>query len=60
MTKLKVEVLGGKPPRPPESLFTRLRRALNTAKLAALHRPVTSVFVGFVGFVLVIGTPHLG
>jgi hypothetical protein len=60
MSKLRVEVLGGKPPKPPENLITRLRRALNAAKLAALHRPVTSVFVGFVGFVLVIGTPHLG
>lgn len=60
MKKFKVEVVGGRPPRPPESLINRVRRALSNAARAALYRPKTSILAGLVGFVLVVGTPHVG
>ena len=60
MSKFKVEVIGGKPPKPPEGLINRLRRALHNAARAALLRPKTALLTGFVSFVLLVGTPHLG
>jgi hypothetical protein len=60
MNKLKVEVLGGKPPKPPEGWKMRLRRALQSVALAAIQRPKTVMLTFIVGFPLLIGTPHVG
>jgi hypothetical protein len=60
MRKFKVEVLGGKPPRPPEGLIKRLHRLISGAARFALMRPKRSVLAGLVGFVLLVGTPHVG
>lgn len=60
MNKFKVEVMGGRPPRPPEGPIKRLRRLLNRSARFALLRPKRSIVAALIGFVLLVGTPHVG
>ena len=60
MSKFEVKVIGAKPPKRPEGAFKRLRRRIGGAIKAVLLRPGIIVLAGLSGFVVFIGTPHVG
>ena len=60
MSDFEIEVIGAKPPKPPEGPLRRLLRRLGRIAKAVLMRPKAVVLVGLTGAVLVIGTPHAG
>ncbi|MCZ4269075.1 hypothetical protein O4H48_14355 [Rhodobacteraceae bacterium G21628-S1] len=60
MSKFDIKVLGAKPPKRPEGLFKRLRCRIGGAIKAVLLRPGMIVLAGASGFVVLIGTPHVG
>lgn len=60
MKKIEVKVLGAKPPERPEGAVRRLRRRLGGAFKGILLRPGMIVLAGAAGFVLFVGTPHVG
>lgn len=60
MSKFEVKVVGAKPPKRPEGPFKRLRRRIGGAIKSVLLRPGIIVLAGLSGFVVVIGTPHVG
>lgn len=60
MSKFDIKVLGAKPPKRPEWVFKRLCRKLGTVIKAVLIRPRMIVLTGIAGFLLFVGTPHVG
>lgn len=60
MSKFEVKVVGAKPPKRPEGAFKRLRRRIGGAIKSVLLRPGIIVLAGLSGFVVFVGTPHVG
>lgn len=60
MSKFDVKVLGTKPPKRPEEAFKRLRRCIGSAIKTVLFRPGMIILAGASGFVVFVGTPHIG
>lgn len=60
MSKFEVKIVGGKPPKRPEGAFKRLRRRIGGAITAVLLRPGIVILAGMSGFMVMVGTPHVG
>ncbi|UWQ25387.1 hypothetical protein K3553_02660 [Leisingera aquaemixtae] len=60
MNKIKVKVLGAKPLKRRDGPLKRLRGMLGGALKALLLRPALVTLAGASGFVVFIGTPHVG
>ncbi|MCC5987229.1 MAG: hypothetical protein JJT95_06055 [Pararhodobacter sp.] len=60
MGKFEVKVLGAKPPKRSDGPIKRLRRRIGAGVKAVLLRPRMVVLAGAAGFILFIGTPHVG
>ncbi|MDF0596321.1 hypothetical protein [Psychromarinibacter halotolerans] len=60
MSKFDVKVVGSKPPKRPEGAIKRLRRRIGGGVKAVLIRPRMIFVSGIAGFVLFVGTPHVG
>lgn len=60
MSEFDVEVVETPSPHQPDRPFTRLRRAIAARLRPFLLRPRRVVFAGIAGFVLIVGTPHVG
>jgi len=60
MHEFEIEVVGAKPPRKPEGRLVRTLRLAARLVRALLVRPRAMVLAGLAGFVLFVGTPHVG
>lgn len=60
MKKYQVSVVGGKPPKRPDSFMERLRLSITRAVKALPLGAAAVMLAGATGFVSFIGTPHVG
>lgn len=60
MSKLKVKIVGAKPPKRPEGWIGRFSRKIGGTIKAVMLRPRMIVVTGVAGFLVFVGTPHVG
>ncbi|MDJ1008636.1 MAG: hypothetical protein QNJ13_12520 [Paracoccaceae bacterium] len=60
MSDFDIEVIGGPPPRRPPGPLKRLMARLRLGLHRLLMRPRRMIVIGMAGYLLIVGTPHVG
>lgn len=60
MSDFEIRVVGAKPPRKPDGPLRRFRQRVGAISRRILMRPRRIILIGIAGYVLTVGTPHIG